>query len=75
MRKLIANRQLCGIFYFRKQPLKFQSSLDIISDEDIMSLFLGFVRLIKKSVEIEMENKYQKTIKSLQLRLKSNKQM
>ena len=54
-----------GIYYTRPQILKFENT-SLISDEDMVSLFLGFVRLIKKSVELDMENKYSHKIKLLE---------
>ena len=41
------------IYYIRPQLLRFERE-GLISDEDITNLFLGFVRLIKKSVEVDM---------------------
>ena len=57
------------IYYIRPQLLRFERE-GLISDEDITNLFLGFVRLIKKSVEVDMENKYLDKIKNLETRLK-----
>ena len=56
--RLVVNREVCGVYYLRKRLLKFKNPSEMISNEDIMNLFAGFVRLIKKSAQIEMEEKY-----------------
>ena len=59
-----------GVYYFTPKVLKFKN-LSIISDDDMIHLFMGFVRLIKKSVEIDVESKYLKKIKILENRIKN----
>lgn len=56
------------IFYQNSRILKFNNN-EIISEEDIFNLFSGFVRLIKKSVEIKMEDKYLNRINYLENKL------
>lgn len=63
------NRNSCGIYYTRKQILKFENA-KLLSDSDILNLFNGFIRLIKKSVEIELESKYLFEINKLKKELK-----
>ena len=58
------------IFYFKKRILKFQNPNGLVSDEDILNLFLGLVRLIKKNTELIMEEKYLHEILSLQAQIK-----
>lgn len=58
------------IFFTKKRVLKFKSKSAIVSDEDIMNLFLGLVRLIKKNTEISLEEKYLERINKLQSEIK-----
>ena len=58
------------VFYFKKRILKFQNPNGLVSDEDILNLFLGLVRLIKKNTELIMEEKYLHKISSLQAQIK-----
>ncbi len=37
----------------------------MLSEQDIINLFLGFVRLIKRSATLEVEQKYRRKIKDL----------
>lgn len=59
-----------NIFYFKKRILKFQNPNGLVSDEDILNLFLGLVRLIKKNTELIMEEKYLHEISNLQAQIK-----
>ena len=43
------------VFYTNKRVLKFKSKSPIVSDEDIINLFLGLVRLIKKNSALSLE--------------------
>ena len=61
------------IFYGKKRLLKFKSQNELVSDEDLMRLFLGFVRLIKKSSELEAEEKYCQKIARLERELRTLK--
>lgn len=70
MKKININKNMSGVYYTKKRLIKFQKPNDILSDEDILNLFMGFVRLIKKSTEIEVENKYILEINKLQNKLK-----
>lgn len=54
------------IYYFKKRILKFKNPNNIISDEDILKLFLGLVKLIKKNTELILEEKYLEKISKLQ---------
>lgn len=69
------NYYIKGTFFKNKQILKFQNYSELVSDEDIINLFLGMVRLIKKSTEMKMEARYIREIESLkrELSLKNNK--
>ena len=58
------------VFYTSKRVLKFKSKSPIVSVEDIINLFLGLVRLIKKNTEISLEEKYLDKISKLQLEIK-----
>lgn len=62
-------KNVSGVYYLAPHILQFENT-NLISDEDIMHLFLGFIRLIKKSIELDMENKYINRIKSLESKLK-----
>lgn len=64
------NYIISGVYFFNKQILKFQPYSELISDEDILNLFVGMVRLIKRTTELKMEAKYEKQIKELRDRLK-----
>lgn len=57
------------IFYFKKRILKFKRTNGLISDEDILNLFLGLVKLIKKNTELKMEEKYLCKINKLQAQI------
>lgn len=65
MERIKANYNFSGIYYIRKQILQFRADNEIISDDDILSLFMGIVRLIKNSCEIKAEEKYISIINSL----------
>lgn len=54
------------IFYFRKRVLQFKKNLGLVTDDDIMNLFLGLVRLVKKNTEIIMQEKYLNKITKLE---------
>lgn len=57
------------VFYFKKRILKFKRPNGLISDEDILNLFLGLVKLIKKNTELKMEEKYLCKINKLQAQI------
>lgn len=69
MKKIKVNKEVKGIYYTKRQLLYFESRQDVLSYEDMLSLFMGFVRLIKKSTEIEIENKYLLEINKLKNKL------
>ncbi|MGN0961408.1 MAG: hypothetical protein ACI4PF_04335 [Christensenellales bacterium] len=58
MKKIKPNYIITGKYFTCKQILKFQNYNELISDDDIVNLFMGLVRLIKKSTELKMEAKY-----------------
>jgi len=64
------NYYMNKVFYCTKRLLKFKSPNELVSDEDLMNLFVGFVRLIKKSSELEAEEKYSKKIAKLERELR-----
>lgn len=64
------NKNSCGIYYTKKQILKFENNNKLLSDEDMFNLFNGFVRLVKRSVELEVEGKYLLEINKLKNQIK-----
>lgn len=69
MINLKPNYILTGKYFAHKQVLKFQNYNEFITDEDIMNLFLGLVRLVKKSTEMKIEAKYAREIENLKNKL------
>ena len=67
------NKKAIGKFFTKYKVLKFETKSDLISDEDIMDLFMGLVRLIKKNTELVMEEKYINTINQLTYELNAIK--
>ena len=65
--------QKYDIYYIKPRLLHFENE-SLISDEDITHLFLGFVRLMKKSIELDIESKYLNKIKRLEQQLKQARQ-
>lgn len=65
------NKSFKGKIYKIKNTkiINFRTKQNLLSDSDIINLFMGFVRLIKKSVVFEMEKKYQNKIDYLTRRL------
>lgn len=63
MENLMTNNK---VFYFRKRVLQFKKNLGLVTDDDIMNLFLGLVRLVKKNTEIIMQEKYLNKIAKLE---------
>lgn len=59
------------VFYFKKRILKFKKPNQLISDEDIVNLFLGVVNLIKKNTELKMEEKYMGLINNLKAKIRN----
>ena len=74
MLKIKLNHNATGVFFTRKRILQFQNHNELISDEDILNLFLGLVRLIKKSTEIKIEEKYSRQIVNLKKEIKRLKE-
>lgn len=58
------------VFYFKSRILQFKKPNCLISDEDIMNLFVGLVKLIKKNTQLELEEKYLHQINKLQEQIK-----
>ena len=75
MEKLRLNRNQKGVYYITPRILQFKNSNSIISDDDLVNMFVGFVRLIKKSTEIEIEDKYLKKIELLEKELRFYKKV
>jgi len=75
MKNLRPNYYCSGVFYFSKHPIKFKKNNELISEEDIFNLFNGFVRLIKKSVTLEIEEKYLNKISFLENELDKYKRL
>lgn len=72
MKKLIPNKFQCGVYYSKRQVLRFSSQEELVSNEDILSLFMGLCRLIKKSSEYTIESKYLKRINYLEKTLEKH---
>ena len=66
--------KLSGRYYFRRKVLQFPDSREFLSEDDIADLFFGLIELIKKSIEVRVEDKYQKIILSLKKQLKYYKE-
>lgn len=65
MKYLKPNYKVTGAFFENRKILKFRNHYELISDDDIINLFMGLVRLIKKSTEMKVEARYLKEIESL----------
>ncbi|MBE5758293.1 MAG: hypothetical protein E7345_05185 [Clostridiales bacterium] len=72
MKKLIPNKFQCGVYYSKRQILRFLNQEELVSNEDILSLFMGLCRLIKKSSEYTIESKYLKRINYLEKTLEKH---
>ena len=70
MKKVVISREACGVFYTKRHLIKFEKPSEMLSEEDMLNLFMGFIRLIKKSTELEVEGRYLSEIKKLQNKLK-----
>ena len=71
MKKVENCKNIKGVYYIKKRLLKFEKPYDLLSDDDMLNLFMGFVRLIKRSAEIEVESKYLSQIKNLENKIKN----
>ncbi|MBE5736647.1 MAG: hypothetical protein E7356_04795 [Clostridiales bacterium] len=71
MIKLRPNKSISGVYYTRIKVLQFKPQVDLVSDEDIMDLFMGLVRLIKRNAELEVEERYLDKIKSMTRKIES----
>jgi len=69
------NKNFSGVYYFSKRILKFPQKDDTIDDEDIVDLFFGLIELIKKNIEIKVENKYSKLINSLNRQIENYRKL
>ena len=70
MAKLRRCKSYSGVFYIRRQVLKFPQREALITDEDIKDLFLGLIELIKKNTELKVEQKYENLIDVLKSELR-----
>jgi len=66
-RKLVNGLKIKNkIFFQEKNPnlLKFKNKLNnsILREEDMINLFLGFIKLVKKSIRAELEFEYKKKL-------------
>ena len=71
MINLRPNKTINGVYYTRIKVLQFKPQVDLVSDEDIMDLFMGLVRLIKRNAELEVEERYLDKIKSMTRKIES----
>ena len=71
MIKLRPSKSISGVYYTRIKVLQFKPQVDLVSDEDIMDLFMGLVRLIKRNAELEVEERYLDKIKSMTRKIES----
>lgn len=64
-------------FYFQKNPniLTFKDKSRLLSEKDMINLFLGFIRLVKKSVSYEIEEAYRKKLKYYHNQIKNLKSL
>lgn len=65
MKIIHANYTHKGSYTMSKNILRFPSSQDLVGDEDIMSLFMGLVSLLKRNEQIKVERYYENYIKCL----------
>ena len=75
MKKVNPTTQKNGIYYISKRILKFKQRDEFVTDDDLMHLFLGFVRLLKQTTEREIERKYINKILTLKKELKNLKEI
>ena len=66
MKKLKMSKNIRGKFYLSKRILRFKNPSDIITDKDIMNLFMGFINLLQSMAEQRLEQKYSSEILRLQ---------
>lgn len=71
MEKLKSTSKLSGIYYLTKRVLKFKQKEEFISNNDVMHLFFGVVKILKQTIEKTIEKKYIKRILSLENELKN----
>lgn len=58
-----------NIYYFSKRVLKFKSPNQLVKEEDLFNLFMGVYRLMKRNIEITMEDKYLDRIRYLESKI------
>ncbi len=51
--------------------LQFEKTDKFLTEQDMMNLFMGFIRLIKKSIAAEIESEYKKKLVYYQTKIKS----
>lgn len=77
LKKLIAYKNIKinkAVFYFNIQTakvLQFEKTNKFLSEQDMMNLFMGFIRLIKKSIASEIESEYKKKLAYYQTKIKN----
>ena len=75
MKNYQLSKNLSGIYYAKKRLLKFQSRDEILSEEDVMHLFYGFINLLKDSTKQTIEKKYLNIINNLKKEINYLKQL
>lgn len=75
MERLRLAKNIKGKYFATKRLLKFRNSQDIITDSDIMNLFMGFINLLKSVSEQRVEQKYTSEILRLKREINYLKQI
>lgn len=55
----------------RAEVLQFEKLDNYLSEQDMVNLFMGFIRLIKKSIASEIESEYKKKLLYYQTKIKN----
>lgn len=71
MEYLKSTSKISGIYYLTKRVLKFKQREEFISEDDVMSLFFGAVKILKETTERVIEKKYINRILSLEKEVKT----
>ena len=66
MKKVNANYTHKERYTIPKKILRFPCSQAILDDEDIMSLFMGIINLLKRNEQVKVEHHYIDYIKCLE---------
>jgi len=59
-----------GVYYCTRRVLKFQLNEEVLGDDDLFNLLCGVIRLVKRTAELHIENKYKKEIATLKNTIK-----